>query len=114
MNIKGIKSNKIVINGTQISGGSILIRDGKVFIDGKELDENKVSSMINNANIKIEINGDVEQVDTVSGDVVVNGLVGKNINTVSGDVRAGSVYGYVSTVSGSIGHYNPTSPKRIG
>ena len=86
MNIEGIKSNKIVINGKQISGRSISIRDGKVIVDGKEVDNNEISNMVGSGHIKIEINGDVGQVDTVSGDVVVSGSVGGSISTMSGDV----------------------------
>ena len=92
MNVKGIKSNRIVINGKEVSGRSIFIRDGKVFVDGKEVDNDEISNMFGSSNIKIEINGDVEQVDVLSGDVVVIGSVGGSVSTVSHDVAAGSIY----------------------
>lgn len=124
MNIEGIKSNKIVINGNQISCGSISIHDGEVLVDGKEVDNDEIFNMVGSGHwwlkplfaltkrfIKIEINGDVGQVDVVSGDVFVSGSVGGDIIAMSGDVKAGNVYGSVSTLSGSIRHNNQTSPK---
>ena len=82
--------NEININGKRITapdGCSVAMIGDKVFINGKEVDDiSKIESRI----IKIEINGNIENLET-SGSVTVKGNVG-NIDcggscNVDGDVN---------------------------
>lgn len=93
--INGIKSQTVSINGKTYAGNNVHIKQNKVFVDGIEVEcEDKV--------INISINGDVGNVDTLSGDVVITGNA-KSVNTTSGDVRIGrDVTGDVETVSGDV------------
>ena len=106
--------NTIRINGVTITGGrSIVINNGRVVVDGNDVTPNA-------KDIRIEVNGDVDDLDvdacstvkvtgsvrklsTVSGDVEC-GNVGGDVKTVSGDVTCGTISGRVSTVSGDIDH----------
>lgn len=51
--------------------------------------------------IKIEITGNVESIETESGDVRCNAVSG-NVNTMSGDVTCDNIKGHCSTMSGDI------------
>lgn len=108
----------MTINGKvfkdNIQGNSIIIKNGKVIVDGKEVLEE------NAPNISIEITGDVGSLrvdaanmikvdgtvkgdlNTMSGDVRVQGDVEGSIKTASGDVYCGHVTGSVNTMSGDI------------
>ena len=122
-NISGHGDNKssVTINGKTYVGNSITVgRDGKIIIDGKE------AGQCEDRQISIEVVGDVERVETSSGNVTVTGNCGKvkassgNIKIggdVSGDVDAtsgsisvgGSVSGSCSVTSGIIKHNTPHS-----
>lgn len=67
--------------------------NGKLFNFDEEID-------FEQSLIKIEIKGEVQQLVTQSGDVMVNGNVG-NVKTTSGDVSCGSAMN-ISTVSGDV------------
>lgn len=115
-----IKINGRVVSGDLVGGdvciscGTLDVRNGRVFIDGKEIDIDKdqkvinieitgdVKSLIVDSCDKVTVGGNVERIGTVSGDVRVGGDVGGSISTVSGDVRCGEIAGSVSTVSGDI------------
>lgn len=116
-----IKINGRVVSGDLVGGGDVCIscgtldiRNGKVFVDGKEVQLNKdekvinieitgdVKSLIVDSCERVTVGGDVERVGTVSGDVHVAGNIGGSVSTVSGDVRCGDIAGSVSTVSGDI------------
>lgn len=89
--------SRISLNGTDFVGNNIIVNGDQVFIDGNAVDFPSLKQ------IKIEIYGDCDRVDTTSGDVRVSGGAG-DVKTVSGDVSvtSGSVSGNVSTVSGDI------------
>lgn len=100
----------------------------KVFVDGEEVTpdgktitisiKGDVDSVQVDACDKIYINGNVNNISTMSGDVVLNeakgdikttsgnvtceGNCGGSITTVSGDVKAMDIAGSVKTVSGDI------------
>lgn len=83
---------KVIVNGVEHTG-----RKFQLVVDGMVVDEFT-------SHPAIEILGDVETVETVSGDVNANNLVKGSIKTVSGDVRikqAGSVQN-IQTVSGDV------------
>ena len=120
---------------TVIKGGSVNIRrgdktytikgdtiekvDGRWYADGKAVDWDSIGGEYTESNvISIEINGDVQNLATTSGDVTVNGNVQNlrtgsgdvecedavNVNTGSGDVHCKNITGMVSTGSGDIYH----------
>lgn len=102
----------IIINGVTYSGNSVSVNNGNVIIDGKGV--NVVSKNINisvNGDIKnldvdscnmLKVGGNVDWLNTVSGDVEVKGDIKNNVKTVSGDVFCMNIGGNVSTVSGDI------------
>lgn len=88
--------NRCTINGVSYTGNNIYIDNGIVIIDGKQQKGMPISGPIT-----VNIIGDVETIDTASGDVNVDGLVGE-LTTTSGDVECGGVQGNVKTTSGDI------------
>jgi len=132
--INGAGTTTIETGGrTVIKGGSVNIRrgdrkytikgdtiekiDGRWYADGKAVDWDSIGGEYVESNIvSIEINGDVQNLATTSGDVTVNGNVQNirtgsgdvecndavNVNTGSGDVHCKNIRGMVSTGSGNI------------
>lgn len=109
--------NTIFINGKKIttSGGSISVINGKVIIDGDDVDlgqfKEKVINIVVEGNINsvssssadVTVNGSSGAVTTSSGDVKVKGDVAGSVTTMSGDVNVkGKVDGSVKTMSGDI------------
>lgn len=110
--------NTISINGVTITGrGNISIVNGKVLVDGKDVTpDSKQISIVVNGNIeyidadcceKIEVTGDVNDIQTQSGDVEVVGDVKGSVQTMSGDVKCSDIGGSVKTMSGDIKHRKP-------
>ena len=112
MNIS-MKSGSVTINGKSYAGKNIIINNGKVIVDGVEQSE------VLEHRITVNVVGEVDTLETTSGDVNVSGNVGSlqttsgdiecqdvsgNVQTVSGDVDCGRVNGNVKTVSGDIKH----------
>lgn len=92
--------NTVTINGQRIvtNGGSISVIDGKVTIDGKDVDLGQFKEKV----INIVVEGNVDSITSSSADITVNGSTGA-INTQSGDVKVkGDVAGSVSTMSGDV------------
>ncbi len=108
--------NKVVINGVTIIGGrSIVVRNGRIMVDGKDVTPDakeinisvagNVDRLEADACQKITVTGNVGNVATQSGDVDVGGNVNGSVQTMSGDVDcAGSIGGSASTMSGDIKH----------
>ena len=98
--IGGISGN-VTYNGKTINiprGSRFEMIDGKVLINGKPFEQyNEADCPI----IKIEITGNVESIETESGDVTIQGDA-SNIHTMSGDVRCNAVSGNVNTMSGDV------------
>lgn len=115
-----IKSGEVRINrgGKQysIKGNNIEQRDGQWFNDGKAVDWNDIGGEYDSDLVRIEIYGDVQNLSTKSGDVVVHGNCNSvstasgdvtcnqagMVHTMSGDVHADNIGGDVSTMSGDI------------
>jgi hypothetical protein len=115
LNSNNKNMNTISINGTTISSnGSIVVSNGKIIVDGKDVTpEGKEINLVVAGNVeklevdfctKIAITGDVENVNTKSGDVDITGNVNGSIQTMSGDVDCGNVSGSISTMSGDVKH----------
>ena len=104
----------ITINGNTYSGNSIVVTNGKVVINGKDVTpdskeinisvEGNIEELKVDACNKVEITGDVSNVKTQSGDVEISGNVTGSIQTMSGDVDCGNVGGSISTMSGDVKH----------
>lgn len=86
----------IRINGVNISGNSIHVRNGSVLVDGKIVETGDAK------HIRIEVDGSIERLNADSCDsITVSGSAG-SVSTMSGDVTCGNVEGAVSTMSGDI------------
>lgn len=83
------------IDGKSFSGRSVQIINDRVIIDGVEQDGSLVGP------VSVTVHGDVERLETVSGNVEVSGSCG-HVKTMSGDVRCGNVSGDVGTMSGDV------------
>lgn len=104
----------ITINGNTFSGSNIIVTNGKVLINGKDVtpDSKEINiSVVGNieqlkvdACNKVSVEGNVQSISTKSGDVEVSGDVDGSISTMSGDVDCGHVKGSVSTMSGDVKH----------
>lgn len=98
-----------------LKGDHIVKKDGVWYVDGKEADTSSVG-MTEFDTVNIEINGDVTNLSTTTGDVVVNGSCvslrtgsgdvkcgdALSVSTGSGDVRCSKITGSISTGSGDI------------
>lgn len=87
----------IVINGHNVVGRNIVVRNNVVTVDGKtiNIEESKV--------INITVNGDLEKLDVDACDTVsISGNVTGDVGTVSGDIKCGDIGGSAKTVSGDI------------
>ncbi len=104
----------ISINGRSYSGNNVSISNGVVTIDGQvQLDGAKLPTITINVqgNLdslkvdscrEVDVTGDVNNLQTMSGDVRVSGSVFGRVETLSGNVKAGSIAGNVKTLSGNI------------
>jgi len=88
------KGAKTVINGQSYSGNNIQIKDGVVIIDGVR-QSGKLTGPIT-----VNVDGDVESIETGSGDVTAKNV--GHIETGSGDIDCNDVSGGVATMSGDI------------
>lgn len=86
---------RITIDGRDFVGRNITINDDRVIVDGVEQEGYLVGP------VSIAITGDVERLETTSGDVEVSGTCG-SVSTMSGDVICRDVTGNVSTMSGDV------------
>ncbi len=104
----------IQIGDKRYDGDNITIIKDKVIIDSKDVTsdlDNKVINItvhgnldtlvVDNANA-IEINGDVNSIRTISGDIDCTGEIHGDVNTTSGDVECGNVGGNIRTNSGDV------------
>ena len=99
--IIGTVSGRITYNGRTINipqSSRMELVDGQILIDGKPFEQyEKADCPI----IKIELTGNVEHVQTQTGDVEVHGDV-HNAKTMSGDITCDCIKGHCSTMSGDI------------
>lgn len=94
LNAKSKEVVEMKINGKSFFGRNITITQNSITTDG-------VTSIEVTPNIKVEILGSCDSIDSTSGDVVVHGAA-QIIKTMSGDVTCESVFGPVSTMSGDV------------
>lgn len=99
--IIGTVSGRITYNGRTINipqSSRMELVDGQILIDGKPFEQyDKADCPI----IKFELTGNVEHVQTQTGDVEVHGDV-HNAKTMSGDITCDCIKGHCSTMSGDI------------
>jgi hypothetical protein len=125
--IVGVNNNFLLTNNARVTinrggkrytlkGDRIEKRDGQWYVDGKAIDWEDLGGKYEDENVSVEIYGNVERLQTRSGDIKVVGDVQNitttsgdvecqsayNINTTSGDVTCGPVGGSVNTISGDI------------
>lgn len=92
MNIKSKNNSTIIVDGQSYTGKEAELR---MFVDGVQ-QAGTFSGII-----KIEVHGDCEEVETMSGSVHISGDAGR-VETMSGAIRCGKVSGRVNTMSGDI------------
>ncbi len=102
----------ITVNGETFDGQNIIIRNGRVIVDGKDVTpEVREINIVINGNIdtlvadacqKISVTGDVGNLKTVSGNVDIKGSALGPVTTTSGDIICGEVKNSISSVSGNI------------
>lgn len=104
--------SSIIINGKSYNGNNITIKNGDIIIDGNniEIDSKNINIIVNGDIDKLditscnslEIKGDVNSIKTTSGDINCGNIKG-DVNTISGDIKVdGNIYGNTKTVSGDI------------
>jgi len=106
----------ISINGRVYKGNNVSINGDVILIDGKPAEgledaktitvrvEGDIESLsIDNCD-EINVNGNVEQVSSKSGNIIVKGSVSGDILNKNGNIICGSVGGDVSNKNGSIIH----------
>lgn len=104
----------ISFNGKTYSGTMLSIKNGKIFIDGKQVeDDSKEINIVINGNIDsidvdscntIIVDGYCNSVKTTNGDVEISGNVVGDVTTTNGDVNCQNVGGRVKTTNGNIRH----------
>ncbi len=102
----------ININGVNITGRNITVKNNRVIIDGKDVtpDSKQINISVQGdvGDIKVDmcekiiVTGNASQVSTTSGDIEVGGSVGGSAKTISGDINCGNIGGDASTMSGDI------------
>lgn len=112
----GNVGSQVNINGSKYSGKNVRIENGKVYVDGNLVESDKDDKVIN-----ILIEGNVDRIDVdYCNNLVVDGDV-NNLESVSGAVKANTVKGNVQTTSGKVevsgnveGNVQTVSGKVIG
>lgn len=105
--------SNININGKVYSGGSIVVNNGKITIDGKEIDgldervininiEGSVQNLDVDCANSITVNGDVVELTSKNGNVSVSGDVSGNVENKNGNINCGNVGGDVLNKNGNI------------
>ena len=106
---------EIQINGNSYNGNNIVVNNGRIIIDGKDVTpDQKVIDIVVHGDInslkvdscqKCNVNGDVHgDVSSMSGDIEIQGSA-NNVKSMSGDIDiGGSIQGSASTMSGDIKH----------
>lgn len=110
--IRKAPASKITVNGHSIVGRNVNIVNGKVIVDGKEIDFPQAKEinvtiegdlgtlLIDSGNVTIQ--GSVGEVDMNMGPVNIAGDAKGSISVDQGNVTCNDVYGDVSTEMGSI------------
>ena len=83
-------------------GTSLIARHNQVYVDGVNITDNLLRGQREVHIHKIEVTGNLVELEVGSGDVNVRGNVTGNIKTGSGDVLCCDVGGNVTTGSGDV------------
>ncbi len=105
------------INGKSYSGRSVIIKNGKVIIDGVDVtpDAKHIDIIVDGDIDKLDIDmcnklmvkGNVNTLASTSADVECGDVTG-SVKTVSGDIQCGNIGGDVTTTSGDVKAENIT------
>lgn len=104
---------RVTLNGNVYTGRQIVVNNGKILVDGLDVTpDHKIINIsvvgdIDKVSVdvceKVDIEGAVGSVKTMSGDVNCQAVSG-SISTMSGDVDCDTVGGSISTMSGDVKH----------
>jgi hypothetical protein len=103
----------IVINGILKKGTSLKIVNNKVLLDGVDITpvydkaiNIEVFGDINEMNIGscniINVKGDIGNLETTTGDVIISGDVRKSVSSISGAITCSGVNGHIQTSTGNV------------
>lgn len=105
----------IKVNGISYSGNNLVIKNGRVFCDGKDVtpEMKEINITVEGDVEKIQIDaceilnvyGSVGSIKSGSGDIDCVNITG-NIKTGSGDIKCNDVGGSIETGSGNINCFN--------
>ncbi|HXV27134.1 MAG TPA: hypothetical protein VD862_03895 [Candidatus Paceibacterota bacterium] len=106
---------EIKINGMSFSGSSVVIRNNKVIVDGKDVTPDAKEIVITvDGNVElldiaacqsVRVSGDAGSVKVQSGDVEVEGDVKGDVETMAGSINVGgNIGGDANTMAGNIRH----------
>jgi len=116
----GSEHGRMFFNGREYRGRNLQVTNGKVFVDGKSVEELESGIKYSPLTIKIEgnVEGDINipmaekieitgdlrgSVKTQSGNVHAGGSILQDAKTMSGNVVAGgAIHGRASTMSGNV------------
>lgn len=102
--------SSITINGVTIEGKDIRMSNGRLIVDGVEHPNS--NAFMKEPEITIHVNGNVDEVSTVSGDVNITGNV-DSAKSTSGDISIKGDVETVTTVSGDVEARKINSAKTV-
>jgi hypothetical protein len=104
-------SSQIIINGKVYEGNNVIVRNNRVFIDGKDTTPDaktidisvlgNISELRVDAANQVHVKGDVGSASLGSADIICNNIA-NGVTTGSGDVECESITGNVRTGSGDV------------
>lgn len=107
--IQNSNNHTIIVNGKTYSGSNVEINGGNLIIDNNIKDKEIYGA------ITITVNGDVQTIETITGDVKANNVYhieaqngsvhcqgAFDVTAINGDVYADNIYGNASTTNGNI------------
>lgn len=109
-NFKFGSKSSININGVTIEGNDISVVNGRIMVDGVE--HSSSTTLMKAPKITIHVNGNVNELGTVSGDVNITGNV-NSAKSTSGDFTIKGDVQTVTTVSGDVEARKINSAKTV-
>lgn len=109
-----------------LSNKSIFVKKNKIIVDGVDVTPKTDDKVINitiegnpsSVNVDVceslTVNGNVNRVESATGDIVIHGNVNGNVENGSGDIDCGDVSGDVETGTGDVNCKNVNGSVETG
>lgn len=106
----------VEINGVRYEGNNVTIIDGKVTIDGKAVDvddKSKVINVIITGNVKnlevgncnkLKLFGECGNVNSINGNIDIQGNVTGDVTNKNGNINCSKIEGNATNKNGNIKH----------